>query len=410
MRAIGGDCPYKRQNMDNELQFPDCETVVTEYAKDFRHCGYSVEQLGGIDLSPFAPLAGGQAPAPGDLLFLDTETTGLSGGAGTVAFLLGVGHFCENGFIIKQYLMRDYDEEYSLLGNLISEMGSRGAIVTYNGKAFDVNLLDGRCVMNGLRPPRAGAHIDLLHPARRLWKRCLDNCRLTTIESGILGERRVEDIPGSLIPQVFFDYIETREEEMMLKVLLHNRLDILAMAAILKYISDLIARTRRGAPYATDAYNMASYVSSGKLADRTAEELLGLAGYFYSMKDRGFAESCLLQSMERDKPYIKRRAMATLAEMKKREGNFPEAADYWRRLLDYSPASGVYPYIELSKYYEHKARDPHKAKEYADQAYRVALGPVFGGSDVKGKIEARRDRLSRKIERLAGGISKEDQV
>ena len=387
--------------MSDTPSFPECETVITTFDKDFRYCGYSVGQMGMIDLVPFAPLTDGELVAPGDLLFLDTETTGLSSGPGTVAFLLGVGHFCDDGFIIKQYLMRDYDEEESLLTHLTAEMGSRKALVTYNGKAFDMNLLASRCVMNGMRLRDAGCHIDLLRPARRIWRRCLDNCRLVTLENDILGERRVEDIPGSLIPQMYFDYLETREYELMLGVLLHNRLDVLAMAAILKYMSDLVYRTRNGFPYDTMQHNIADRLSAGKLADRTAEELLGLAGLFYSLQDIDLAESCLLKSLERDKPAITRRAKTILAEIKKREGKYAEAAVYWKQLLAFSPAAGLYPYIELAKYYEHRERDPEKAKEYADQAYVIASGPVYRNTDAKQAIEARRDRLVRKIARKA---------
>jgi uncharacterized protein YprB with RNaseH-like and TPR domain len=387
-------------DIENQL-FPDCETVVTTYEPDCCYCGYTVAQLGEIDLSPFAPLTEGGPVAPGDLLFLDTETTGLSSGPGTVAFLLGVGHFCKNGFIVKQYLMRDYDEEASLLDNLGAEMTGRGALVTYNGKAFDMNLLDSRCIMNGMRLPEVNGHIDLLRPARRIWRRCLDNCRLTTIENEILGEKRVEDIPGSQIPQVFFEFLETRDWENIQKVMLHNRLDILAMAAVLKYISDLIRRTREGAPYDTDAYNNADRVSAGRLSNRIAEELLGLAGFFYSMRDNGYAESCLHRSIERGIPAITRRALTALAEMKKREGNLRDAVGYWDRLLAFSPRIGISPYIELSKYYEHKARDPVIAKEYADQAQIVASGPVFRDSGARREIELRQERLKRKIERQA---------
>ena len=384
---------------DPAYPYPECKTVVTTYDNDFRYCGYTVSQYSRIDLHPLAPLTEGELIEPGGLLFLDTETTGLSGGAGTVAFLLGVGHFCEGGFIIKQYLMRDYDEELSLLANLQAEMGARRALVTYNGKAFDMNLLAGRFIMNGIRMPKAACHIDLLHPARRIWRRSLDNCRLVTIEGEILGEHRSEDIPGSQIPQVFFDFVETRDWGMMQRVLLHNRLDILALAAILKYVSDLIARARGGAPYDVAPCAAAGAVSAGKLADRVSEELLGLAGFFYSLHDRASAESCLLCSMERGKPAVARRALAALAEIKKREGRYAEAAEYWRRMLKYAPGIGVAPYIELAKYYEHKLRDPAAAKGFADQAYMIASGPVYRNSSAKREIEARRERLNRKIAR-----------
>ena len=380
--------------------FPECETIITAYDDSFRYCGFSVGQMGGIGMSPFTPLTDGEIVSPRDLLFLDTETTGLNGGSGTVAFLLGVGHYYDGGFIVKQYLMRDYDEEQSLLTHLIAEMGGHGTLVTYNGKAFDMNLLESRFIMNGMRMPGGKCHIDLLRPARRVWRRCLDNCRLTTIENDILGERRVEDIPGSLIPQLYFDYLETREYELLQGILLHNRLDIIAMAAVLTYLSDLIARTGRGDPYDTSRHNIADRLSAGKLADRTSEELLGLAGFFYSLKDTDFAETCLLKCLERGKPAVSRRALTFLAEMNKRGGKHDAAAEYWKRLLSFAPAAGLYPYLELAKYYEHKRRDPVSALEYADQALLIALGPVYRNSGARIQIEARRERLSKKIDRL----------
>ena len=379
----------------------ECEIVVTTYDRDFRYGGYSVGQMERIDLHPLAPLTDGEILLPGDLLFLDTETTGLTGGA--VAFLLGVGHFCENGFIIKQYLMRDYDEELSLLTGLNAEIGARGSLVTYNGKAYDINLLESRFIMNGIRFPKTTRHIDLLRPARRIWRRCIENCRLVTIEGEILGERRVEDIPGYLIPQTYFDFLETREYAVIEAVLLHNRLDVLAMAAVLKYISDLSERAGRREPYDTSSLNAAGAISSGKLADRAAEELLGLAGFFYSMGDVEKAEACLLMSLERDKPAVNRRALMALAEMKKRERKYSDAAEYWKRLLAYSPSAGPYPYIELAKHYEHKARDCVTAMEYTEQARLLVSGPVYKGAAINREIETRKERLARKIDRLSKG-------
>ena len=380
---------------------PECETIITIYKNDFRYCGYTVAELSKVDLAPFAPLTEREIVAPGDLLFLDTETTGLSGGPGTVAFMLGVGHFCEAGFIVKQYLMRDYDEEESQLGNLTAEMGGRKTLVTYNGKAFDMNLLAGRYIMNGLRMPNSSRHIDLLHPARRAWRRCIENCRLTTVENLILGERRADDIPGSMIPQVFFDFLETHEYTAMQQVLSHNRMDILALAAILKYLSDLADRVRRGEPYQTADSAIAGKLSAGKLADRIAEELLGVAGFFYKLDEAELAVKCLHASLEREKPSVTRRALFTLAEIHKRGGEYEKAAQYWKRLLAYSPNIGIYPYVELAKYYEHKARDPQTARVYADQALALACGPVFRDSRVRLELEARRARLCRKISRLS---------
>ena len=386
--------------MDNAISPPECETIITIYKNDFRYCGYAISDLAEIDFADFPALTGGAQVFPGKLIFLDTETTGLSGGAGTVAFLIGVGYFIEGGFIVKQYLIRDYDEEESQLSNLAAEMGGRDALVTYNGKAFDMNLLSSRYIMNGMRLPRSSCHIDLLHPERRVWRRCVENCRLSTIENVILGERRADDIPGSLIPQVFFDFLETHEYETMQKVLSHNRMDILALAAILKYITDLAARARRGEPYSMSWHGIAGKMSSGRLADRVAEELLGLGGFCNKNDDNALAETCYLASLEREKPAVIRRSLASLAEMKKREGKHDQAAAYWLSLIKTAPTAGIYPYVEVAKYLEHKKRDPASAMLYTQLALALASGPVYRDSRIKLELAARLERLNRKANKI----------
>ncbi|MDR3119776.1 MAG: ribonuclease H-like domain-containing protein [Clostridiales bacterium] len=388
-----------------------CETIVTSYGRDFRYGGFSAAELSQLDLKPFAALTGGELVGPGDLLFLDTETTGLSGGAGTVAFLIGVGYFCgDGGFLVKQYLMRDFDEEPAMLQNLALELKARGALVTYNGKAFDMNLLASRFIMNGARLPASGCHLDLLHVARRVWRECLENCRLVTLEESVLAERREGDIPGSLIPQVYFDYLENRERDLLDRVLLHNRLDILAMAAVIKYISDLAANAASAAPRAVGAVAAPESASAAQAAfampravgGRRWGELLGLAGLFESIGNVELAERCLGLCVERGGASIVRRALARLANLKKRENDYETAIRCWRRLLTFSPVVGLYPYIELAKYFEHKARDPETAKEYADQAQALANGPVFRDSAAKRELALRRGRLARKIARKRG--------
>jgi uncharacterized protein YprB with RNaseH-like and TPR domain len=148
----------------------------------------------------------------GRAAFLDTETTGLAGGSGTAAFLVGVGFLDGDRFRVRQYFMRDYHEEPALLQALAEDMAAFPHLVTFNGKMFDLPLLDARYRLNRARSPLASAsHLDLLHPARRLWKMRLECCRLQSLEAALLGVRRQGDIPGDEIPRLYFEYLRSRD-------------------------------------------------------------------------------------------------------------------------------------------------------------------------------------------------------
>lgn len=170
---------------------------------------------------------------PQRIVFLDTETTGLAGGAGTVAFLVGVGRLCGEEFEVRQFLMRDFGEEASLLAAVAAELDSAELLVTYNGKSYDEPLLASRYVLSRLRPPFGRIpHLDLLYSARRLWKLRFESCRLVELEAQILGHSRHGDVPGNLIPQIYFEFLRTRRPGRLQAVLHHNALDILSLAAL----------------------------------------------------------------------------------------------------------------------------------------------------------------------------------
>ncbi|MEN6359502.1 MAG: ribonuclease H-like domain-containing protein, partial [Smithella sp.] len=161
-----------------------------------------------------------------DALFLDTETTGLAGGTGTMAFLIGLGWFEEGHFQIRQILARDFGEEKAALTYLKEIASRKKFLVTFNGKAFDVNLLTTRFIMNRMQSDLAGLpHLDLLHPSRRILGHRLENCRLATLEEEILGVRREGDIPGWEIPQRYFDWLRRRDPRLLAGIFEHNRLD-----------------------------------------------------------------------------------------------------------------------------------------------------------------------------------------
>jgi uncharacterized protein YprB with RNaseH-like and TPR domain len=209
----------------------------------------------------------GALPAPEELLFFDLETTGLSGGAGTTAFLAAFGRLeraaGDYALRVTQYLLLDYPGESDFLTALSSEFdGGRFMAVSYNGKSFDSQILKTRCLMNGMRPPEY-RHADLLHPARRLWKRILPDCSQGTIETGVLGIDRSGDTPGALAPEIWFAFLKNgtiagtaangaaadgaaadgtaADIAPLLGVCDHNRRDITGLAAILAALNHIAA-------------------------------------------------------------------------------------------------------------------------------------------------------------------------
>jgi uncharacterized protein YprB with RNaseH-like and TPR domain len=181
-----------------------------------------------------------------NLLFFDLETTGLSHGAGTVAFLAAFGRLCSDPAAVgsgrksktssytlrvTQYLLLDYPGEYDFVCALLGEIKNESVIVSYNGKCFDSQILKTRCLMNGLTPPEY-RHADLLFTSRRLWKRILPNCSQAVIETNILGIDRSGDIPGAMAPDIWFSFLKNGDAEPLLGICEHNRKDIAGLASI----------------------------------------------------------------------------------------------------------------------------------------------------------------------------------
>ncbi|MDR0411823.1 MAG: ribonuclease H-like domain-containing protein [Treponema sp.] len=204
------------------------------------------------------------------LVFFDFETTGLSGGAGTIAFLAAFGHFENtedvnvNTLKITQYLLLDYPAERDFLRAFLPEfraasshqsMDIKADVVTYNGKCFDFQILRTRCLMNSLEPPIFNA-IDLLHPCRRLWKRLLSSCSQASIETAVLGLDRSDDIPGSFAPEIWFSFLKTGEISNLLRICEHNQQDVFGLASIFTVFED-ISRDPFGALSFVDHENIA---------------------------------------------------------------------------------------------------------------------------------------------------------
>src|SRR5207248_11726453 len=190
---------------------------------------------------------------PEKWLFLDTETTGLAGGTGTYAFLIGLAWWDAGGLQVEQFFMRDFAEEHSLLQELSRRLKERPVLVTFNGKSFDWPLLENRFTMTrSIAVPKLAAHLDLLHPARALWKLRLGSVRLVQLERHVLdaprlGWHREDDISSAFIPQFYFDYLRGGAPEPLVGVVRHNQMDLRGLAALFGKINELLCQTTDGA-------------------------------------------------------------------------------------------------------------------------------------------------------------------
>ncbi len=330
--------------------FGDAFVVETTYPPEYRHGNAALQITASLQtIADWAREERIAACAPNGFVFLDTETTGLAGGTGTFAFLVGIGRYDGASFRLTQFFMRDPIEEPALLAALTELLQPLDALVTFNGKAFDVPLLNARYITNRSDSPFTRVpHLDLLPLARRLWRDRLESRALKSLETHILGaERTDEDIPGFLIPQMYFDYLQTGDARPLQRVLYHNAMDVVAMAALLSHVAQLLAN-----PIEFAAEHGLDLVSIGKLFEDLGR--LDDAARIYA------------RGLELDLPEESFRQTARrLALVHRRRGEMPTAIELWRS------AAGnrqIYAHVELAKYYEHKARDYAEAAQWTRTA------------------------------------------
>jgi hypothetical protein len=283
------------------------------------------------------------AACGGRALFVDLETTGLAGGAGTYAFLVGCGWFDSGCFRIRQFVLTSFAAERALLEAVAAVAAASGTVVTYNGKSFDLPLLETRFVLHRRETPFAGMpHVDMLHPARRLWRSDDESCRLTALERTLCGHVREGDVPGFEIPARYFRYVRSGDARPLEAVLEHNRLDLISLACV----------TARAAVL----------LDEGAAAARGSREALGL-GRLY---ERGgllhesracFMRACTLDADDAD---TRAEALKAYALASRRLRCYEDAAAAWRRILDLSACADslVREATEaLAVHHEHRATD-----------------------------------------------------
>ncbi|HYT19984.1 MAG TPA: ribonuclease H-like domain-containing protein [Candidatus Polarisedimenticolia bacterium] len=293
---------------------------------------------------------------PEKWLFLDTETTGLAGGTGTYAFLIGLAWWDAGGLQVEQFLMRDFAEEHSLLQELSQRLAERPVLVTFNGKSFDWPLLENRFTMTrSIAVPKLAAHLDLLHPARALWKLRLGSVRLVELERHVLdaprlGWQRDNDVSSALIPQFYFDYLRGGPVEPLAAVVRHNQMDLRGLAALFGKINALLSQQ----------------------ADTEIEieslDLFGLSRFFQRRGENDRAHSACAQALEIGLPAeFRPKACRELAQMAKRRGEHARAAEIWLEIVA-DAHDGIHACEQLAIYYERHAKDFYRATEFAQLA------------------------------------------
>ncbi|MDD4862104.1 MAG: ribonuclease H-like domain-containing protein, partial [Smithellaceae bacterium] len=339
-----------------------------------RHGHRNLLEAFDLDMSAAAMLANNPLVSEyrsSDALFLDTETTGLAGGTGTMAFLIGVGWMEGDHFQVRQILARDFGEEKAALTYLKDIAARKRFLITFNGKAFDINLLATRFIMNRMQSDLPGLpHLDLLHPSRRLLGHRLENCRLATLEADILGVQREGDIPGWEIPQRYFDWLRKRDPRLLASIFEHHRLDVISMAPLTAHLVEILT-AQAPAPYThTDDYLAAARLLLTRANATGAQKILDI---FHDQTCSDFS----LQSKKK------------LAQLYKRTGRMDEAVQIWRQMAACEPIE-FYAVSELAKYQEHHEQDYSQARALIESA--LAGNNTFS--------EQEQESLSHRLKRL----------
>jgi hypothetical protein len=345
-------------------------------------------------LTLFDPRVAGTPDWARHPVFFDVETTGLSGGAGTLAFLVGCGWFDEDGFRVRQFLLAGPAGERAMLDALGKIFDKASLLVTYNGRTFDVPLMETRWAFH-----RSSAatddlpHFDMLPPARRLWGRPRsaarvssgddeferESCSLSSLERTVLGFHRLDDVPGIEIPARYFQFLRTGDPELIVGVLDHNRHDLLSLAAVMSHALWL-AREGPGA-----CRESREQVGLGRLYERAGAIDRATEAYEMAASDG-----------DRD---TRRAALSRLAVLLRRDGQFDQAAAAWQGVLEMSGREAAGSPLArraaeaLAIHHEHRAHDLKAARRYAAALENHATGRY------RNDVRHRLDRIDRKLER-----------
>lgn len=381
--------PHKQGASSNEGERPLAgELIKTEagchwerevhYAGHKRHGSADIGALSDLPHDVLDAISEGKAPAtdPAEWAFLDIESTGFAGSMDTCAFLIGVGRITPKGFRIRQFFMRDDEEEASVLAALAQHLASFRVLVTYNGRTFDQPLLEARYRAFGLRAPFANLthHADLLHGSRRLWKLRYESCRLVDLERQVLGFERVGDVPGSMMPYYYFEYQQNRDLNYLRWVFEHNALDILSLACLMGIVPQ--AFRKGGAP-------------------KHGSEMLGVARWVLKTGNEEEARTLMQRAVAAGLPdRLLFRTLWDIAALDRKLGAEEQALAAWMDLAGCKNPFRVRALEELAKSEEHRGKNPAKALEFVRAALEWEDTP---------ELRRREERLLRRVGRASVG-------
>jgi len=368
--------------------FGDCFVAEHHYPAGHPHGAYRLEEALEVDQGVLPWLGRANELAGLDLsrcAFLDTETTGLAGGTGSYAFMVGLGYFQGSRFVVRQFFMEDFDAEEAMLSALTEAVAPMTGLVTFNGKAFDLPLLETRFSMARMPFPLRGLpHLDLLFPARRLWRERLESCALASLEAALLGVEREEDVPGWMIPGIYFNYLQCRDSRPLASVFEHNRQDLLSLATLVTRLARQYAD-----PFHPDVED--------------ARDLCALGAAFEALGIQDRAALCYERAMAMDLPArLRGRTMVRLGNLYKRLRQRQDAVEVWHRLASVGYSYTVVAFVELAKHQEHVAREYLSAERLTIQALaalelRAARGDAWRVEQGRLELEHRLARLRRKL-------------
>jgi len=313
-----------------------------------------------------------------DFIFLDTETTGLSGGTGTIPFMIGAARFIQNQFVVEQFFLRNPSEEKAQLAALTQFVDGGQAIVSYNGKSFDLPIINTRFILNRLGNPfEEMAHFDLLHISRRVWKRRLKQCNLGNIEKEILQFQRTgEDAPGYLVPEFYRDYLLNGDGSQIAKVFYHNEIDVVSLSALFTALAAILED-----PSPENLVHAADIYSLGKLMESLDKEDIAANLYAADGLIVAKGDELVLSLLSRAKIF-------------KRHKDYPNALPLWQQAHNLGSTEAS---LELAIYYEHLAKDLSQALFYTDSLLKQAESQLSPDKTSIDQIIHRRERILRKM-------------
>jgi len=368
--------------------YGNCFVVEHHHPAGHPHGVYRLDEALEADPQVFSWMGKGLDLAGFDLassVFLDLETTGLAGGTGTYAFLVGLGYFQGARFVVRQFFLEDFDAEEALLHALAESLEPFRGIVTFNGKVFDLPLLETRFLMaRRPLPLRDLGHLDLLFPSRRLWRDRLESCALASLEVEILQVEREVDVPGWAIPGIYFDYLRKGDARPLAPIFEHNRYDLLSLATLATRLARQYADPLR--PEFEDCRDLCA---------------LGATFDALGLVDR--AALCYERAVALAPPgEVRGRVMLRLGSLYKRLRMRQDAVDIWRGLAAAGHGFSLVACVELAKHFEHVARDYREAERVTLRALsalelRAARGDPWGVERERRALEHRLARLRRKM-------------